>query len=56
MWIYEKKLQHPVKIAKCDPAMAKIIITQYEVYNICRNNVWQQIPQRTEAANRGTLL
>ena len=28
MWIYEKKLQHPVKIAKCDPAMAKIIITQ----------------------------
>ena len=29
MWIYEKKLQHPVKIAKADPAMAKIIITQY---------------------------
>ncbi|MBQ7937579.1 MAG: manganese catalase family protein [Oscillospiraceae bacterium] len=28
MWIYEKKLQHPVKIARCDPAMAKIIITQ----------------------------
>ena len=28
MWIYEKKLQHPVKIAKSDPAMAKIIITQ----------------------------
>ena len=28
MWIYEKKLQHPVKIAKTDPAMAKIIITQ----------------------------
>ena len=28
MWIYEKKLQHPVKIAKADPAMAKIIITQ----------------------------
>ncbi|MBQ2997786.1 MAG: manganese catalase family protein [Oscillospiraceae bacterium] len=28
MWIYEKKLQRPVKIAKCDPAMAKIIITQ----------------------------
>ena len=23
MWIYEKKLQHPVKISKCDPAMAK---------------------------------
>ena len=28
MWIYEKKLQRPVKIAKSDPAMAKIIITQ----------------------------
>ena len=28
MWIYEKKLQKPVKIAKADPAMAKIIITQ----------------------------
>ena len=28
MWVYEKKLQHPVKIAKADPAMAKIIITQ----------------------------
>ena len=28
MWVYEKKLQHPIKIAKADPAMAKIIITQ----------------------------
>ena len=28
MWIYEKKLQHPVKIDRPDPAMAKIIITQ----------------------------
>lgn len=28
MWIYEKKLQRPVKIARSDPAMAKIIITQ----------------------------
>ena len=28
MWVYEKKLQKPVKIAKSDPAMAKIIITQ----------------------------
>ena len=28
MWSYEKKLQYPVKIKKCDPAMAKIIITQ----------------------------
>ncbi|MBQ7874417.1 MAG: manganese catalase family protein [Oscillospiraceae bacterium] len=28
MWIYEKKLQRPVKISNSDPAMAKIIITQ----------------------------
>ena len=28
MWVYEKKLQPPVKISKSDPAMAKIIITQ----------------------------
>ena len=28
MWIYEKKLQKPVKIANSDPAMAQIIITQ----------------------------
>ena len=28
MWIYEKKLQKPIKIARTDPAMAKIIITQ----------------------------
>ena len=28
MCIYEKKLQRPVKIARTDPAMAKIIITQ----------------------------
>jgi len=29
MWIYEKKLEFPVKIARKDPAMAKLIITQY---------------------------
>ena len=29
MWIYEKKLQYPVKIARPNPALAKIIITQY---------------------------
>ena len=28
MWIYEKKLQKPVKIANSVPAVAKIIITQ----------------------------
>jgi len=29
MWIYEKKLEYPVKIKKCNPALAKIIIAQY---------------------------
>lgn len=29
MWIYEKKLEFPVKIKKKDPALAKIIISQY---------------------------
>lgn len=28
MWIYEKKLQYPVKIAKPNPGLAKIIISQ----------------------------
>ncbi len=29
MWVYEKKLQYPVKIKTCNPRMAKNIITQY---------------------------
>jgi len=29
MWIYEKKLQFPVKIKKTDTRLAKVIITQY---------------------------
>lgn len=29
MWIYEKKLQYPVKIKNPDPRMAKVIISQY---------------------------
>jgi len=29
MWIYEKKLQYPVRIKRPNPAMAKNIITQY---------------------------
>ncbi|KZL89857.1 manganese catalase family protein [Clostridium magnum] len=29
MWAYEKKLEYPVKIKNPNPAMAKIIITQY---------------------------
>jgi spore coat protein JC len=29
MWVYEKKLEYPVKIKSPNPAMAKAIITQY---------------------------
>lgn len=29
MWVYEKKLEYPVKIKTCSPKLAKIIITQY---------------------------
>lgn len=28
MWVYEKKLQYPVKIARPNAALAKVIITQ----------------------------
>lgn len=29
MWIYEKKLEYPIKIKNPNPQMAKVIITQY---------------------------
>lgn len=29
MWVYEKKMEYPVKIKKCNPKLAKIIIAQY---------------------------
>jgi spore coat protein JC len=29
MWIYEKKLQYPVKVNKCDPRMARYLLEQY---------------------------
>lgn len=29
MWVYEKKLQYPINIKNPNPALAKIIITQY---------------------------
>lgn len=29
MWIYEKKLEYPVRIKTCNPKMAKYVITQY---------------------------
>ncbi|MFB5267333.1 manganese catalase family protein [Paenibacillus enshidis] len=29
MWIYEKKLQYPVRVSKCDLRMAKLLLEQY---------------------------
>ncbi|AMA73848.1 MULTISPECIES: manganese catalase family protein [Aneurinibacillus] len=29
MWFYEKKLQYPVRVSKCDVRMAKFLIEQY---------------------------
>ncbi len=29
MWVYEKKLQYPVKIARSNPALAKLITSQF---------------------------
>lgn len=29
MWIYEKKLQYPVRVGKCDIRMAKLLLEQY---------------------------
>ncbi|HEY8499675.1 MAG TPA: manganese catalase family protein, partial [Clostridia bacterium] len=29
MWYYDKKLEYPINIKKCDPRMAKYIISQY---------------------------
>ena len=29
MWIYEKKLECPVKISRPNPELAKLIVTQY---------------------------
>lgn len=29
MWIYEKKLEYPINIKRTNPALAKVIITQF---------------------------
>lgn len=29
MWIYEKKLEYPIKIKQTNPNLAKIILTQF---------------------------
>ncbi len=29
IWIYEKKLQYPVRVSRCDPRLAKYLLEQY---------------------------
>ncbi|WP_425447585.1 manganese catalase family protein [Dethiothermospora halolimnae] len=29
MWIYEKKLQYPVRVDSCNPALAQMILEQF---------------------------
>lgn len=29
MWVYQKKLQYPIKITRPNPALAKVIISQF---------------------------
>jgi spore coat protein JC len=29
VWVYEKKLQYPVRVSKCNPQLAKYLIEQY---------------------------
>ncbi|MBS8264726.1 spore coat protein CotJC [Mesobacillus boroniphilus] len=29
MWLYEKKLQYPVKVSTCNPTLAKFLVEQY---------------------------
>lgn len=29
MWQYEKRLQYPVNITRCDPDMARLIMSQF---------------------------
>jgi spore coat protein JC len=29
MWVYEKKLQYPVRVSSCNPMLAKFLIEQY---------------------------
>lgn len=29
MWVYEKKLQYPVKVSECNPRLARLLIEQY---------------------------
>ena len=35
MFSYEKKLQYPVKICNSNPALAKVIISQYGGPQVC---------------------
>lgn len=55
MWEYSKKLQYPVRIKRCNPAMAKLIISQlgglnfnklYKVHYPLRTRIFKHILTR----------
>jgi len=43
MWIYEKKLEFPVKIKQTNPGLAKLIITQYGGPYCCLVYLWTML-------------
>ena len=49
MWMYDKKLEYPIKIANSNPALAKLIITQYggpDANRLCNCKVPQSLRLR----------
>lgn len=54
MWAYEKKLQYPINIKQTNPALAKIVISQYggaDIKKICIHKLL--LPQKN--ADRGII-
>ena len=57
MWVYEKKLQYPINIKNPNPALAKIIITQYggpHARKICLFNYKRKIVEFFRACGKIT--
>ncbi|MGM9523426.1 MAG: manganese catalase family protein, partial [Faecousia sp.] len=46
MFVYEKKLQYPVKIARPNPKLAGIVLTQYGGRYTNRLTLWVKIKPR----------
>ena len=54
MWVYEKKLQYPVKIKQTNPKLAKIIITQYG--GLYCKKIYKKPPVRTLKILTGGII